>query len=167
MKACCKSWWKERSASREIDLCCSSDVAPVQEESFPRRRDPSETSCEMSNPISAPGVSSPLSALSLLSLLSGEGGRGRRHCRVEPGTARLLHVGCGSSLLGLHLHRAGYEDVVNVDYVSAVTEQMAAQYGAPGITWEACDLTAPTRWAPASFDVVRWHAPPCLPTPSR
>lgn len=74
----------------------------------------------------------------------------------------LLHVGCGTSLLGLQLHRAGYKDVVNVDYVSAVTEQMAAQYGAPGITWEACDLTAPTRWAPASFDVVRRHRRPWL-----
>eukprot|EP00884_Botryococcus_braunii_P018772 jgi/Botrbrau1/5579/Bobra.97_2s0010.1 len=77
-----------------------------------------------------------------------------RHCTVEPSAARVLHPGCGTSLLGRDINSAGYKEVVNVDYVQAVADQMNADYAAPGLTWEACDLTQTTHWLPASFDLV-------------
>ncbi|KAG5179699.1 S-adenosyl-L-methionine-dependent methyltransferase [Tribonema minus] len=75
--------------------------------------------------------------------------------RVAP-AARVLHVGCGNSALGVRLAAAGRGGggVVNVDVSATVVAQMRARFAhARGVTWDACDATA-TPYGDGAFDVV-------------
>lgn len=77
-----------------------------------------------------------------------------RHCQLAPSNCRVLHPGCGNSLLGRDLHAAGFREVVNTDYVESVVTQMK-EHEVEGLTWETCDMTCRTRWPPGYFDLVR------------
>ena len=49
---------------------------------------------------------------------------------------RVLHPGCGNSVLGCQLAAAGYAEVVNTDLAANVIDAMRARYGStPGLCW--------------------------------
>ena len=71
-----------------------------------------------------------------------------RHCPPSDACARVLHCGCGNSLLGCQLAAAGYEEVVNTDVAANVIAVMRARFpDTPGLSW--CALggdRAPDSW---------------------
>ena len=79
------------------------------------------------------------------------------------GESALLHVGCGSSLLGLHLGNCkGISSVTNVDFCVEVIEHQKKEFAAPNSEprsaahqeWIHCDVTAlPCEWS-ARFAAV-------------
>jgi len=72
----------------------------------------------------------------------------RRHCPPGDACARVLHCGCGNSLLGCQLAAAGYEEVINTDVAANVVAAMRARFpDTPGLSW--CALggdRAPESW---------------------
>lgn len=59
-----------------------------------------------------------------------------RHCPPDGTPVRVLHPGCGNSLLGYQLVAAGYAEVVNTDAAANVIAAMRARYGStPGLSW--------------------------------
>ncbi|KAK9838164.1 hypothetical protein WJX81_005734 [Elliptochloris bilobata] len=76
-----------------------------------------------------------------------------RHC--PPNGAPVLHPGCGNSLLGCQLADVGYAEVVNTDAAANVIVAMRARYGGtPGMSWEAADMCACTRWRAGHFGLA-------------
>ena len=57
------------------------------------------------------------------------------HQAAGGATARILLPGCGNSALGPQIAAAGFGQVTNVDYVSAVIKDMQAKHG--------CELVCP------------------------
>jgi hypothetical protein len=70
-----------------------------------------------------------------------------RHCPPDDACARVLHCGCGNSLLGCQLAAAGYEEVVNTDVAANVIAAMRTRFpDTPGLSWCAlCGHTAPLK----------------------
>ncbi len=59
-----------------------------------------------------------------------------RHCPPSDACARVLHCGCGNSLLGCQLAAAGYKEVVNTDVAANVVAAMRARFpDTPGLSW--------------------------------
>ena len=69
--------------------------------------------------------------------------------------ATALHVGCGTSMLGLHLVESGLcTSVLNTDTSpTAVSEMQAAHPQHPHCSWQVDDCTA-SALLPDSFDVI-------------
>ncbi|KAL2912960.1 hypothetical protein HK105_207526 [Polyrhizophydium stewartii] len=56
-------------------------------------------------------------------------------------SGRILHLGCGNSRLGEDMHRAGWTDIVNVDFSPKVIETMATRCaGLDGLHWLVADV---------------------------
>lgn len=68
---------------------------------------------------------------------------------------RLLHVGCGSSLLTEEMYDAGYQDIVNIDISSFVVQRMQARNKdtRPKMQWLVMDATA-MDFENSWFDIV-------------
>eukprot|EP00443_Scrippsiella_acuminata_P133226 CAMPEP_0115729858 /NCGR_PEP_ID=MMETSP0272-20121206/83738_1 /TAXON_ID=71861 /ORGANISM="Scrippsiella trochoidea, Strain CCMP3099" /LENGTH=146 /DNA_ID=CAMNT_0003173581 /DNA_START=89 /DNA_END=525 /DNA_ORIENTATION=- len=80
---------------------------------------------------------------------------------IEEATAsdrscKILHVGCGNSLLSERLYDDGYRDVISIDSSPVVVAQMAARTSTtarPGLQYFPMDATA-TSFADGTFDLV-------------
>lgn len=60
-----------------------------------------------------------------------------------PRDARVLHVGCGNSLLGEAMYDAGWREILNIDYAPSVIEQMRARAAQrPGLEYRVMDVLA-------------------------
>ncbi len=87
--------------------------------------------------------------------------------RTVPGEARVLDAGCGTGLVGVRLHAAGFHDLHGADLSVEMVER-ARERGVYRSLTAAVDLTEPAPAdAAASFDVVAaggvftiGHAPP-------
>lgn len=68
---------------------------------------------------------------------------------------RILHVGCGNSLLTERMYDEGYHSIVNIDTSAVVIEQMLERNRdlRPEMAWEIADATA-TSYEDASFGLV-------------
>lgn len=70
---------------------------------------------------------------------------------------RILHVGCGNSVLAEHIYDAGYHNIVNLDNSKVVIKQMQARQAAgpsrPGLRWVCMDALDMT-FEDAQFDIV-------------
>jgi len=68
---------------------------------------------------------------------------------------RILHVGCGNSLLPEHMYDEGYRIIVNIDTSVVVINQMRARnaQARPCLEWSEMDATA-TSFDDESFDFV-------------
>jgi len=80
----------------------------------------------------------------------------RHVAQGEP--CRILHPGCGNSVMAESMYDAGFRDVLSTDCSEAVIEQMAkratGQQGSrPGLRWAVMDATA-MDFPDESFDVV-------------
>jgi len=57
-------------------------------------------------------------------------------------TCRILHVGCGNSVLTEEMYDAGYHQIINIDFSSTVIEQMIARnQKRPEMIWLEMDAT--------------------------
>jgi len=69
-------------------------------------------------------------------------------------SVRILHVGCGNSLLPENMYDAGYKNIVNIDNSPVVIKQMFERnVGRPKMTWSVMDATS-TSFEDETFDVV-------------
>ncbi|KAJ1974792.1 hypothetical protein H4R35_003443 [Dimargaris xerosporica] len=76
------------------------------------------------------------------------------HCPDK--SSRILMLGAGNSTLSEDMYRAGYHNIVNVDFSEVVIAKMRQRCPAtamPGMTWEVMDVRA-LALPDASFDVV-------------
>jgi len=68
--------------------------------------------------------------------------------------ARVLHVGCGNSLLPEAMYDDGYQDITSIDTSPVVIEQMAARtWGRAGLGWLVMDATK-ISFPSGTFDAV-------------
>jgi len=65
--------------------------------------------------------------------------------------ARILHLGCGTSLLPQHLHKLGYTRVVNVDNSPVCISAMSQRF--PHLTFKLMDLND-LKYGEQTFDMV-------------
>jgi 2-polyprenyl-3-methyl-5-hydroxy-6-metoxy-1,4-benzoquinol methylase len=71
-------------------------------------------------------------------------------------SAKIMHIGCGNSTMGMDLHESGYgrtKSIVNTDIAPTVIDQMKKRYTTEGLEWVVDDATA-MQFADASFDVL-------------
>lgn len=68
---------------------------------------------------------------------------------------RILHVGCGNSLLTEQMYDAGYLNIINLDTSAVVIEQMVERNRhRPEMQWLVMDAIEMTDFADGSFDLV-------------
>ena len=65
--------------------------------------------------------------------------------------ARILHLGCGTSLLPQHLHKLGYRRVVNIDNSPVCISSMSQRF--PHLTFKLMDLND-LQYCEQTFDMV-------------
>jgi SAM-dependent methyltransferase len=68
-------------------------------------------------------------------------------------SAKIMHIGCGNSTIGMDLHECGYGSIVNTDIAPTVIEQMKQRYNIEGLEWVVDDATA-MQFENESFDVL-------------
>ncbi|KAI9782866.1 MAG: hypothetical protein M1816_001686 [Peltula sp. TS41687] len=70
-------------------------------------------------------------------------------------TPRILHPGCGNSMLPIDLHKHGYKNQVCLDFSNVVIKNMASQFEErDGIEWIVGDIRDMSNIGDGEFDVV-------------
>lgn len=70
-------------------------------------------------------------------------------------SSRILHVGCGNSIIAEQMYDHGYRDILNIDTSSVVIRQMASRSkDRTGMCYEVMDATDMNTLADGSFDLV-------------
>lgn len=74
----------------------------------------------------------------------------------EKSRVRILIVGCGNAPFSADLHDAGYTNIVNIDYSTAVITAMQKRHAARRSTmqWRVVDMTAMDEFPNEIFDVI-------------
>jgi len=74
---------------------------------------------------------------------------------LDPTSAKILHLGCGNSCLGVDLYQRGFRNIVNIDYSPIVIENMSAKYSQsmPEMTWVTMDVRD-LKYEDEHFDLV-------------
>jgi len=73
---------------------------------------------------------------------------------LVPKDAHILVLGCGNSNMSVIMHEEGYTNITNIDFSTAVIEQMQKLYGnLPGMSWLQMDASS-LAFQDGTFDVV-------------
>ncbi|KAK9866548.1 hypothetical protein WJX84_010992 [Apatococcus fuscideae] len=72
-----------------------------------------------------------------------------------PLEAKVMQVGTGTSMMQLHMARAGYTSLQGLDYsAGAVAAMMVAHDDLPGVSYRVADCRDLSDWTPDSFDAI-------------